>query len=107
MQNKNGEFSVNPAVLFGDLKDALAMFWAAARGKYPLPKRSLIWAFLFLLYFALPLDIVPEAIFLLLGFSDDLLLFVYVLNKMRPDIEKYRAYRSNTKKGKLKNEEDA
>ncbi|MDR1683890.1 MAG: DUF1232 domain-containing protein [Elusimicrobiota bacterium] len=84
-------FSVNPAVLARDFKDAFAMFWAALRRKIPWPWRSTFWGLLFVLYFALPLDFVPEAVFLLLGFSDDLLFLVYVLNKMRPDIEVYRA----------------
>jgi uncharacterized membrane protein YkvA (DUF1232 family) len=86
------KFTVNPAVLLGDLKGACAMFWAAACGRYPVPWRSVVWALVFLLYFIIPFDFVSEAVFLLLGFGDDLLLFVYILNKMRPDIEKYRRF---------------
>jgi uncharacterized membrane protein YkvA (DUF1232 family) len=104
--NNNSRFSVNPAVLYRDLKDAMAMFWAVARGKYPPPVRSLLWALLFMLYFILPFDFLPEALFLLLGFGDDLLLLVYVLNKIRPDIENYRKFteKKDKKRGKLKNE---
>ncbi|MDR1940933.1 MAG: DUF1232 domain-containing protein [Endomicrobium sp.] len=97
----NNNFSINPVVLYRDLKDVCAMFFASARRKYPFPKRSAAWAILFLLYFIIPFDLMPEALFLFLGFSDDLLLLVYVLNKMRPDIDNYREF---VKQGKIKNE---
>jgi uncharacterized membrane protein YkvA (DUF1232 family) len=87
-------FNINPFVLYRDLRDAAAMFWACLRGRYPLPRRSLLWFLLFALYFIIPFDIVPEAAFLMLGFSDDLLLLVYVINKIRPDINNYRAWRT-------------
>ncbi|MDR1123300.1 MAG: DUF1232 domain-containing protein [Elusimicrobiota bacterium] len=90
------QFSVNPVVLYRDLRDAFAMFWAVMRRKYPLPWRSVLWFLLFALYFIVPFDAVPEAVFLILGFSDDLLLLVYVLNKMRPDIDNYRAWRARS-----------
>lgn len=89
MQQGNS-FSINPFVLWGDFKGALAMFWAVARGKYPAPVKSLLWALAGLVYLIVPIDALPEAVFLLLGFTDDLLVAAYVLNKMRPDIEKYK-----------------
>ena len=87
---KGNSFSVSPFVLWGDFKGALAMFWAVARGKYPLPVKSLLWALAGLVYLIVPIDALPETVFLLLGFTDDLLVLAYVLNKMRPDIEKYK-----------------
>lgn len=104
MSEQKTEFTVNPAVLFRDIKDAGAMFWAVLRRRFPIPWRSVIWGGLFLLYLALPLDMIPEALFLMLGFSDDLLFLVFVINKMRPDIDRYRAFR-DTKRGKINNEE--
>lgn len=98
-QNESSRFSVNPVVLWRDLKDALAMFWAVVRGRYPAPIKSIVWAVLFLAYFALPLDVIPEAVFLFLGFSDDVLFLVFVINKMRPDIDRYRL---SVKEGKGK-----
>ncbi|MDR0646459.1 MAG: DUF1232 domain-containing protein [Elusimicrobiota bacterium] len=100
-KSEDNNFSVNPIILFKDLKDAASMFFTALCGKYPLPRKSFIWLVLFLLYFVIPLDLVPETVFLLLGFTDDMLLLVYILNKMRPDIDNYREF---VKKGKLKNE---
>lgn len=101
-ENKN-DFSVNPLVLYKDIKDALAMFWAVIRLRFPVPWRSVIWSVLFLLYFLLPLDIVPELLFTALGLGDDLLFLVFVINKMRPDIERYRTFR-DYQKGKISNE---
>lgn len=104
MAEQKPDFTVNPAVLFRDIKDAGGMFWAVIRRRYPMPWRSVIWGGLFLLYLALPLDMIPEALFLMLGFSDDLLFLVFVINKMRPDIDRYRAFRDG-KRGKINNEE--
>jgi uncharacterized membrane protein YkvA (DUF1232 family) len=87
---QGSSFSISPFVLWGDFKGALAMFWAVARGKYPMPVKSILWAFAGFVYLLLPIDALPEAAFLLLGFTDDLLVLAYVLNKMRPDIENYK-----------------
>ncbi len=101
-----GAFSVNPIVLFADLKDMAAMFWYVLRGRYPLPKRSLIWALIGAGYFVLPIDALPEIIFSFLGFTDDILVLIYVINKMRPDIEKFRVFRKQEDKKKVKYEKD-
>ncbi len=101
-ENKN-DFSVNPLVLYKDIKDALAMFWAVIRRRFPVPWRSVIWSVLCLLYILLPFDLIPEALLLAIGAGDDLLFLVFVINKMRPDIERYRAFR-DYQKGKISNE---
>ena len=87
---QGSSFSISPFVLWGDFKGELAMFWAVARGKYPMPVKSIIWALAGFVYLLIPIDALPEAAFLLLGFTDDLLVLAYVLNKMRPDIENYK-----------------
>lgn len=104
MTDKRNDFTANPAVLFRDIKDAAAMFWAVLRRRYPMPWRSLIWSALFLAYFVIPLDMIPEAFLAFLGFSDDLLFLVFVINKMRPDIERFRTFRDSNR-GKINNEE--
>ena len=91
-QNKN-KFSINPIVLIKDFKDLLAMFFATIRGKFKIKMSSLCWALIGILYFVLPLDFIPEAVFNLFGFGDDLLVFVYILNQIRPDIERYREFK--------------
>jgi len=101
-----GGFSVNPIVLFADLKDMAVMFWYVVRGRYPLPRRSLIWALIGAGYFVLPIDALPEIIFSVLGFTDDILVLVYVINKMRPDIENFRAFRKKEDNKKIKYEKD-
>ncbi len=87
---QGSKFTVSPFVLWGDFKGALAMFLAVARGKYPIPLKSALWALAGMIYLLIPIDALPEAAFLLLGFTDDLLVLAYILNKMRPDIEKYK-----------------
>ena len=100
MQETKQNFTVNPLTLIIDMKDACGMFWAALRRKIPVPWHSVIWCVLFLGYFILPIDLMPEAFLSVFGFGDDLLAFVWIINKIRPDIENYRLYRDSLKAGK-------
>ena len=104
MENKEQEkqkFTVNPLKLWRDVKDTALMFLNVCCGKYPLPKRSLIWIALFALYAFIPFDLIPDPLIAMfgLGAADDLLVLVYILNKMSPDLEKFRYYK-NTKHNK-------
>ncbi|MFN3431432.1 MAG: YkvA family protein [Candidatus Sericytochromatia bacterium] len=51
------------------MKDVLAMFFASQDRRTPMWVKGMIGAAL--AYFALPIDAVPEAVFLGLGFTDD------------------------------------
>ena len=95
--NENNKFSINPLVLFRDFKDLIGMFFAAIRGKFKIRLSSICWSLLGLFYFILPLDFVPEAFFSVLGLGDDLLVLVYILNQIRPDIERYRQFKLEQK----------
>ena len=94
--NNKQKITVNPLKLWRDLKDAVLMFFNVCRGKYPLPKKSLIWGIIFLIYAVFPFDIIPDAFVAMfgLGAADDLLFLVYVLNKMSPDLEKFRFFKN-------------
>ena len=99
-QNNNQEknkFSINPLVLFRDLKDFIAMVFAAIRGKFKIQLSTICWALIGAFYFILLLDFLPEAFFTFLGLGDDLLVLVYILNQIRPDIERYRQFRLEQK----------
>lgn len=89
------KFSVSPIKLWRDVKDTVLMFWSAVRGKFPFPKRSFLWLIFFLVYAIIPFDLIPDPLiaFLGLGAADDLLVLVFVLNKMSPDLEKFRFYK--------------
>lgn len=91
------KFTINPIKLWRDFKDALGMFLTSLRGKYPLPKKSLLWLILFLVYAVIPFDLIPDPLISLLGLgaADDLLVLAYVLNKMSPDLEKYRYFKQS------------
>lgn len=111
MEDNNKEdkkFTVSPTALFRDLKDSCGMFFAVIRGKFKVRLSSVIWCLLGVLYFILPLDFLPEAFFSLLGFGDDLLVLIYILNQIRPDIERYRQFKLAQKeiKKEEKNEKD-
>ncbi len=96
--NTKKDFTVNPLKLWRDVKDAALMFFNVCCGRYPLPKRSLIWIAIFLVYAFIPFDLIPDPLVAMfgLGAADDLLVLVYILNKMSPDLEKFRFFR-NTK----------
>lgn len=93
---------INPVELWGYLRDAVAMFNASLRGRYPLPKRSIIWGLLFLLYFVLPLDFLPELFFSVLGFGDDIIFLIFVISKIKVDIDAYRLYKKSHKRDEVK-----
>ena len=94
------KFTVNPVKLWRDLKDALAMFFYALRGKYPFPKRSFLWLLIFILYAVFPFDLIPDPLIAMLGLgvADDLVVLVCILNKMSPDLEKFRYFKNTGKK---------
>ena len=96
MENGSKKFNVNPLKLWRDVKDAASMFFNVCCGKYPLPKRSLVWILVFAVYAFIPFDLIPDPLIAMfgLGAADDLLMLVYVLNKMAPDLEKFRFYRN-------------
>lgn len=91
------KFTVNPIKLWRDLKDALLMFFSALRGKFPFPKRSFLWFVLFVIYAFIPFDLIPDPLIAMfgLGAADDLLVLVYILNKMSPDLERFRFFKNS------------
>lgn len=103
-QNNKNKFSVNPIVLFRDLKDCCAMFFAAIRGRFKIRLSSICWAIIGIAYVIIPIDFMPEAFLSVLGLGDDLLVFIYILNQIRPDIERYRQFR--LEKQEKNNEKD-
>ena len=90
------KFTVNPIKLWRDIKDVALMFFSVCRGKYPLPKKSIFWFIIFLIYAFIPFDVIPDPLIAMfgLGAADDLLFLVYILNKMSPDLEKFRFFRN-------------
>ncbi len=98
----NKKFTVNPIKLWRDVKDASLMFFNVCCGKYPLPKRSLIWVIIFLVYAFIPFDLIPDPLIAMfgLGAADDLLVLVFILNKMSPDLEKFRFFKNAKFKAK-------
>lgn len=99
MNNEQQEqkFTVNPIKLLRDLKDTCLMFFSAVRGKYPFPKRSFLWLLIFAVYAVVPFDLIPDPLIAMfgLGAADDLLVLVFVLNKMSPDLEKFRFFKNS------------
>ena len=95
--DKKQKFTINPVRLWRDFKDALAMFFNAGCGRYPMPKRSFVWLIIFLLYAVIPFDLIPDPLIAMfgLGAADDLLVLAYVLNKMAPDLEKFRYFKQS------------
>jgi len=91
------KFTINPIILWRDLKAAVGMFFSVLCGRYPLPKRSLLWLIVFVIYAVIPFDLIPDPLIAMfgLGAADDLLVLAYVLNKMSPDLEKYRYFKQS------------
>lgn len=54
------------------------------------PKKSVFWALLAILYFLSPLDLIPDI--LPGGYIDDIFVISYVLKKIRVDLDQFRLW---------------
>lgn len=76
-----------------DLADFLELLKAYASGSYrEVPKAALISVLGAVLYFLMPLDVVPDFLFGL-GLLDDAAVIGFVLGQFRSEIERFRSFR--------------
>ena len=67
-------------------------------GEYrDVPTSSVIWALAAIIYFLNPFDLIPDI--LPGGFIDDIAVIGWVVKKIAPDLEKFRAWESAKKAG--------
>lgn len=99
MEQESKKFRVNPIVLLNDIKDICLMFWYVLKRKYPLPIKSLVWFIVGLVYIIVPFDLIPDFFTALFGIGalDDLMIVIFVINKMRPDLEQFLLWKYNKK----------
>lgn len=70
------------------------------KGDYrEVPKKTIVYIVAALIYFVMPLDIIPDFVFKL-GLVDDLAVLNYVFSSFLDDINKYQKYREKKEKEK-------
>ncbi len=78
-----------------DLKNLLELVRAWANGRYTgIPKDKLLLVIAALLYFLSPLDTIPDFLGLM-GFTDDSLVILFVLNSIRDEIDRFKEWGKN------------
>lgn len=78
-----------------DFKLFMEMIRAQAKGDYKLGWRSLILAVSSLLYFVMPLDLIPDFI-LGVGLIDDASILMFALRSLHKDIRLFEAWKKET-----------
>jgi uncharacterized membrane protein YkvA (DUF1232 family) len=69
-----------------------------AKGDYrEVPKKTIIYIVCALIYFVMPLDLIPDFLFKF-GFIDDLAVLNYVFSSFAKDISKYEKFREEKEK---------
>lgn len=89
------------AVLFRVFEDFLLLFRfvkAWVKGEYRnVPKRTVFWAVLAILYFLSPVDVLPD--FLPGGYIDDIAVIAFILERIKGDLEGFADWEKKRRKG--------
>lgn len=95
LKDVNGENSSLQG-LIEKLNTFLRMIRAYRKGEYRLlPWKTLLMIVAGLLYFVMPLDLVPDFV-PVLGYLDDLTIVVWIFNSLQKDIESFKAWEEKT-----------
>ncbi len=80
--------------LLEDIKVLFEMVKSYMRGEYrDVPLETIIAIIIAIIYFVMPVDVVPD--FIPGGFFDDALVFTFVLNSIRGEIDVFRGWKIN------------
>lgn len=78
--------------LWEDLQSLIRMLNSWRLGKYKdISKRSMAMVAGALLYFVSPIDLIPDFL-LMVGFADDIAVLGFVINRLRKEVNKFKAW---------------
>ncbi|MBO4675033.1 MAG: DUF1232 domain-containing protein [Elusimicrobiaceae bacterium] len=80
---------MNPLVIFKDVSTFFKMAGAILRRQYKMPWQTLFWAVICMLYFASPIDLLPDVL-PMLGIADDGAFILFVLTLLHKDLAAFR-----------------
>lgn len=75
------------------------------KGRYTVPRRSIIMIIVAILYFVIPIDLIPDFI-IGLGYGDDIAVLGFVISQINKDLNKYKAWKEEQINGAVDEEED-
>ena len=91
-----------PVKVFGlwhDIKTMLAMLFDYFLGRYrTLPLKTIIAMIVAILYFASPIDVIPDFI-PFVGYIDDLFVIILAIDLVRDDLQAYQAWKEEGGRG--------
>jgi uncharacterized membrane protein YkvA (DUF1232 family) len=82
----------DPRKIWDYLELLFSMLSDSYKGKYPVPKKTVIVGIFALLYLINPIDIFPDFI-PLLGFVDDIAALAFAGSLIKDDLDKYRTWK--------------
>ena len=80
---------MNPLVIFKDVSTFFKMAAAILRRQYKMPWQTLFWAVICMIYFAAPIDLLPDML-PMLGIADDGAFILFVLTLLHKDLATFR-----------------
>jgi uncharacterized membrane protein YkvA (DUF1232 family) len=87
--------SADPRKIWDYLELLFSMLSDSYKGKYPIPKKTVLVLTLALFYLISPIDIVPDII-PLVGFADDIAMLAFAASLIKDDLEKYRVWKMSS-----------
>jgi uncharacterized membrane protein YkvA (DUF1232 family) len=85
----------DPRKIWDYLELLFSMLSDSYKGKYPIPKKTVLVLTLALFYLISPIDIVPDII-PLVGFADDIAMLAFAASLIKDDLEKYRVWKMSS-----------
>jgi uncharacterized membrane protein YkvA (DUF1232 family) len=85
----------DPRKIWDYLELLFSMLSDSYKGKYPVPKKTVLVLTLALFYLISPIDIVPDII-PLVGFADDIAMLAFAASLIKDDLEKYRVWKMSS-----------
>jgi uncharacterized membrane protein YkvA (DUF1232 family) len=85
----------DPRKIWDYLELLFSMLSDSYKGKYPIPKKTVLVLTLALFYLISPIDIVPDII-PLVGFADDIAVLAFAASLIKDDLEKYRVWKMSS-----------
>lgn len=89
--------SLNPVWLVKEIPTIFRLCLYSITGKYPFQFEGFLYFVFFIIYFILPIDLMPDML-PILGFGDELILFLFLVSRFKKMVDKFKQSEMANKK---------